>query len=68
MGLLSRPYARRYIRLVTGARPRGQRGMTNDLVPGSPFPDLPLSDHSGHERTLGELAAGDPVVLHTYRG
>ena len=42
--------------------------MTNDLAPGSPFPDLRLSDHSGYERGLGELAAGDPVVLHTYRG
>ncbi|HEV2814115.1 MAG TPA: redoxin domain-containing protein [Solirubrobacteraceae bacterium] len=32
------------------------------------FPDLRLPDHNGSERSLGELVAGDPVVLHTYRG
>ena len=32
------------------------------------FPDLRLADHDGHERSLSELVAGDPVVLHTYRG
>jgi peroxiredoxin len=42
--------------------------MTNDLLPGSRFPDLRLPDHSGFDRRLSELAAGDPVVLHTYRG
>ena len=41
--------------------------MTN-LVAGSRFPDLRLADHSGHERSVAELAAADPVVLHTYRG
>jgi peroxiredoxin len=42
--------------------------MPNDLSPGQRFPDLRLPDHSGYERTLAELAAGDPVVLQTYRG
>ena len=32
------------------------------------FPDLRLTDHAGNERSLSELAAGDPVVLNTYRG
>ncbi|HEX2085918.1 MAG TPA: redoxin domain-containing protein [Solirubrobacteraceae bacterium] len=32
------------------------------------FPDLRLGDHAGFVRPLSELAAGDPVVLHTYRG
>jgi peroxiredoxin len=33
-----------------------------------PFPDLRLPDHNGAERSLSEVVAGDPVVLHTYRG
>ena len=32
------------------------------------FPDLRLLDHNGSERRLSELAAGDPVVLNSYRG
>ena len=32
------------------------------------FPDVRLPDHNGYERSLSELAAGDPVILHTYRG
>jgi peroxiredoxin len=32
------------------------------------LPDLRLLDHGGYERSLSELAAGDPVVLNTYRG
>jgi peroxiredoxin len=38
------------------------------LTAGRPFPDLALPDHSGSPRLLSELAAGDPVVLTTYRG
>jgi peroxiredoxin len=38
------------------------------LAPGDLFPDLRLADHGGSQRTLAELAAGDPVVLNTYRG
>jgi peroxiredoxin len=37
-------------------------------APGGAFPDLVLPDHTGSERRLGALAAGDPVVLQTYRG
>jgi peroxiredoxin len=37
-------------------------------APGGAFPDLVLSDHTGSERRLSELVAGDPVVLQTYRG
>jgi peroxiredoxin len=39
-----------------------------DLSPGSPFPDLELTDHSGSRRRLSELVAGDPTFLHCYRG
>lgn len=38
------------------------------LVPGAPFPDLDLPDHTGRPRTLAELAGGDPLVLITSRG
>jgi peroxiredoxin len=39
-----------------------------DLAPGDRFPDMRLPDADGHERALSELAGGDPLVLHTYRG
>ena len=42
--------------------------MRPDLIPGGIFPDLALPDHDGNVRTLSELAAGDPLVLHFYRG
>jgi peroxiredoxin len=38
------------------------------LAPGGAFPDLELPDHSGNTRRLSELVAGDPTVLHCYRG
>ena len=31
-------------------------------------PDLELPDQSGSPRRLSELAGGDPLVLHTFRG
>ncbi len=34
----------------------------------SAFVDLALPDHAGRSRTLSELAAGDPLILHFYRG
>jgi peroxiredoxin len=37
-------------------------------APGTAFPDLALPDHAGSPRRLSELAGGDPVVLHFYRG
>lgn len=39
-----------------------------DLRPGDSFPDLELPDSDGHVRRLSDLAVGDPLVLHTYRG
>jgi peroxiredoxin len=42
--------------------------MTPPLTPGAPFPDLELPDHAGNPRRLSELVAGDPTVLHFYRG
>jgi peroxiredoxin len=41
---------------------------TVGLLPGSPFPDLDLPDHTGRRRRLAELAGGDPVVLLGSRG
>ncbi len=32
------------------------------------LPDLELRDHTGSVRRLSELADGDPLVLHTFRG
>ena len=37
-------------------------------APGDLFPDLELPDHAGNTRRLSELVAGDPTVLHCYRG
>jgi thiol-disulfide isomerase/thioredoxin len=42
--------------------------MTPPLTAGAPFPDLTLPDHAGNARRLSELVAGDPTVLHFYRG
>jgi len=36
--------------------------------PGATFPDLELPDHSGSLRRLSDLIAGDPAILHFYRG
>ena len=36
--------------------------------PGDTFPDLAVLDHAGRGRSLSELAAGDPLVLTTFRG
>lgn len=45
-----------------------QMASARDLRPGDTFPDLVLPDHDGHNRRLSDLAGGDPLVLHTYRG
>ncbi|MBD0338000.1 MAG: redoxin domain-containing protein [Thermoleophilia bacterium] len=42
--------------------------MRDDLVPGNPFPDLRLPDHTARERSLSELADGQPLVLNFVRG
>ena len=42
--------------------------MREQLRPGGHFPDLELPDHTGNCRRLTELAAGDPLLLHFYRG
>lgn len=38
------------------------------LKPGDRFPDLVLPDPDSHSRRLSDLAGGDPLLLHTYRG
>jgi peroxiredoxin len=42
--------------------------MAAPLGAGDPFPDFTLPDHAGNERRLSELMAGDPTVLHFFRG
>lgn len=37
-------------------------------VPGSVLPDFTLPDTGGVVRRMSELPAGDPLVVHTYRG
>lgn len=39
-----------------------------DAHPGDRFPDVDLPDSDGNLRRLSELAGGDPLVVHTYRG
>ncbi|WP_053225940.1 redoxin domain-containing protein [Solirubrobacter soli] len=38
------------------------------LAPGTTFPDFTLTDHASNRRQLSELIAGDPTILHFYRG
>ena len=42
--------------------------MRDDLRPRSQFPDLRLPDHTDRERSLSELADGQPLVLAFVRG
>jgi len=39
-----------------------------ELTPGAAFPDVQLPDHTGRERSLSEIAAGNPLALFTARG
>ncbi len=41
---------------------------TPTLEPGTGFPDLDLTDHTGRARLLSEVVGGDPVMLFTSRG
>jgi peroxiredoxin len=42
--------------------------MRDDLSPGNSFPDLTFPEHTGTERSLGEIAAAHPLVLCFLRG
>ncbi len=42
--------------------------MRDDLVPGNPFPDLRLPQHTGKELALSEIAEQTPLVLAFVRG
>jgi peroxiredoxin len=42
--------------------------MRSDITPGGVFPDYRLPDHTGTDRTLGELQGRDPMVLTLARG
>jgi peroxiredoxin len=42
--------------------------MRDDLRPGARFPDLTLPEHTGAERSLGDIAAAHPLVLCFLRG
>jgi len=37
--------------------------MRSDIVPGAPFPDFELADHTGKPRKLSELQAHDPMII-----
>ncbi len=53
---------------VSGAEASDQAHGAPSLRPGSVLPDLELTDHNGNPRRLSDLIAGDPAVLHFYRG
>ena len=38
------------------------------MQPGRSLPDFALPDHAGNPRRLSELVAGDPTIVHFYRG
>ena len=42
--------------------------MRSDIVPGAPFPDFELADHTGKPRKLSELQAHDPMIIVLSRG
>src|SRR5205085_2686715 len=42
--------------------------MREDLVPGNPFPDFRLPEHTGKELSLSEIASAQPLVLCLVRG
>jgi peroxiredoxin len=42
--------------------------MRSDLVPGNPFPDLRLPDHTGSPRKLSLIANNQPLLLAFVRG
>jgi peroxiredoxin len=42
--------------------------MRGDLVPGNPFPDLRLPEHTGERLSLSGIASGRPLVLCFVRG
>ena len=42
--------------------------MRSDIVPGAPFPDYVLPDHTETPRRLSDLQSGDPMVVVLIRG
>ena len=42
--------------------------MRADLVPGNPFPDISLPEHTGRELSLAEISSAQPLVLCFVRG
>ena len=42
--------------------------MRSDIVPGAPFPDYELPDHTETPRKLSELQGDDPMILTLARG
>src|SRR6266852_3750489 len=42
--------------------------MRADIVPGAPFPDYELTDHTQTRRRLSELQGDDPMILILSRG
>jgi peroxiredoxin len=46
----------------------GGASMRADIVPGAPFPDYDLPDHTGKHCRLSELQGGDPMIIVLSRG
>ena|ERR1019366_1519183 len=42
--------------------------MRADIIPGTPFPDYELTDHSGKRRSLAELQGPNPMIVVLSRG
>lgn len=40
----------------------------NQWRPGTHLPNITLPDQDGNPRQLSDLAGGDPLLLHCYRG
>ena len=51
-----------------GSKVSGNMQLNSELAAGQAFPDIQLPDHTGRERRLSEIAAGNPLALFTARG
>src|SRR5688500_7184907 len=59
----------RSLRRGRNAPPPGvTQGAVSGLQPGDVLPDLELTDHTGGVRRLSDVVAGDPALVHFYRG
>src|ERR1700721_4587776 len=57
-----------YSKTALNAQRHRREPMHSDMVPGGPFPDFELLDHTNTRRTLSELQGDDPMILTLARG